>query len=195
LEPEQALKALLENDMMQNYLWDKLWRRELFQNVRFPKGRTFEDIAVMDKLFLEAGRVVCLPGVKYHYVQRSDSIVADISLTNRWDYYTAARNRYDTMKDEWPQFRQLLEAQCVVSAVGIWTSYYANPKEERRKYQEELKEVAAFGKAHYRDALQYMNLGLAGRMVLYLIPHATWWAFRLAGLVGWGYKVKHGRAL
>lgn len=195
LEPEQALKALLENDMMQNYLWDKLWRRELFQNIRFPKGRTFEDIAVMDKLFLEAGRVVCLPGVKYHYVQRSDSIVADISLLNRWDHYTAARNRYDTMKDEWPQFRQLLEAQCVASAVGIWTSYYANPKEERRKYQEELKEVAAFGKAHYRDAFQYMNLGLAGRMVLHLIPYATWWAFGLAGLVGWGYKVKHGRAL
>ena len=161
LEPEQALKALLENDMMQNYLWDKLWRRELFQTVCFPEGRTFEDIAVMDKLFLEAGRVVCLPGVKYHYVQRSGSIVADISLLNRRDHYTAARNRYDTMKDEWPQFRQLLEAQCVASAVGIWTSYYANPKEERRKYQEELKEVAAFGKAHYRDAFQYMNLGLA----------------------------------
>ena len=181
--------------MMQNYLWDKLWRRELFQTVCFPEGRTFEDIAVMDKLFLEAGRVVCLPGVKYHYVQRSDSIVADISLLNRWDHYTAARNRYDTMKDEWPQFRQLLEAQCVASAVGIWTGYYSNPKEERRKYQEELKEVAAFGKAHYRDALQYMNLGLAGRMVLHLIPYATWWAFGLAGLVGWGYKVKHGRAL
>lgn len=195
LDTEAALKLLLENDQMKNLLWDRLWRREILEGLIFPVGRTYEDIAVMHRLFLKAHRILCLPEAKYHYLQRQGSIVDNKQLENRINHYRAAKLRLDEMHQQWPQFRHLLEGQCVASAVGIWTSYYANPKEIRRKYQEELKEIAAFGKAHYREALEYMHLGLAGRMVLYLLPQAKWWAFGLAGLVAWGYEMKHGRAL
>ncbi len=195
LDTEAALKLLLENNQMKNLLWDRLWRREILDGLVFPVGHTYEDIAVMHRLFLKARRVLCLPEAKYHYRQRQGSIVDDKSLGNRINHYHAAKLRLDEMYLQWPQFRQLLEAQCVASAVGIWTGYYSNPKKERRRYHEELKEIAAFGKIHYRKALEHMNLGLAGRLVLYLIPHAAWWAFSLAGFCGWGYKIKHGRAL
>ena len=195
MNTEQALGELLENGRMKNLLWDRLFHRTLFDNIPFPEGRTYEDIAVMHWLFLRAQKVVCLPERLYHYRQREGSIVDDVSLGNRINHYTAAKERYDALSDEWPQFDQLMEAQCVASAVGIWAGYFSNPRAERRKYRAELRGIAAFSAHHYRKALEYMNLGLAGRLVLRLTPYDKWWAFAAARCMAHLYKEKHGRAL
>lgn len=195
LNTEAALRFLLKNDVLQNYLCDKLWKRELFKNVYFPVGKTFEDIAVMHRLFIKAGCVVCLPEAKYNYLQRFDSIVGDISLENRVNHYLAARSRYDEMLTDWPQFENLLLAQCVASSVNVWTVYLRNPLAERQRLQAVLAEIADFCRQHYKKSVHYMNLGLAGRLVVYLTPHAKWWAFALAGFISWLYKLKHGRNL
>lgn len=195
LDTEQALKALLENDTMQNFLWDKLWRRELFDGLRFPEGRTFEDIAVMHRLFMKTSCVACLPEGKYHYFQRPGSIVGDTSLENRINHYLAAKQRLEELAPQWPQFWELLESQCVASSITIWCAYTANPREEQLRYGPQLREIAAFAGEHYRQALEYMKLGPVGRAVLRLTPHAKWWAFTLARFLGWFYKCKHGREL
>lgn len=195
LDTEHAVGELLKNDRLQNLVWDKLYRRELFEEIWFPEGKTFEDMAVMHWLFLRAKKVVCLPVVMYHYLHRAGSIVGDISLKSRFNHYEMARARYETLREDWPQYAKLMATQCVASAVGLWTVYHSNPQEEQRKYQEKMNSIAAFAKSYNRDALEYMNLGLAGRLVLRLIPYATWWSFILAHLVGKLYQWKHKRAL
>ena len=195
LDTEQALELLLKNKEMQNFLWDKLWKRELFDSISFPEGQTFEDIAVMHRLFLAAERIVCLPEAMYYYRQRSGSIVDNQSLENRINHYRAAKLRMDEMYGQWPQFHHLLEAQCVASSVMIWCGYYANSKVEREQYQTELKEIADFAGSHYRSALLHMKLGMAGRIVLRLLPYPTWWAFRLSFVISLLYKYRHGRSL
>ena len=195
LAREPALKYLLQNDLLQNYAWDKLYKRELFQDICFPSGKTFEDVAVMHKLFIKAERVVCLPEAKYNYLLRFNSILDNISLSNRINYYLASKERYDEMAADWPQFADLLSAQCALSAISLWGVYYANPVGERQFFKEQMNEIADFCRVHYRKALQYMNLGITGRAVLRLTPYAKWWSFRLAGLFSRLYKLKHGRRL
>ena len=195
LDTEQALGELLENGKMKNLLWDRIFHRTLFDGIQFPEGRTYEDIAVMHWLFLRAEKVACLPEILYHYRQREGSIVDNTSLGNRINHYTASKERYDALSGDWPQFRELMEAQCVASAVGIWAGYTSNSRAERKKYALELQKIAAFSALHYREALQYMKLGLAGRLVLRLTAHNKWWAFMLAHFVAQLYKKKHGRTL
>lgn len=60
LNKEQAIALLVEDDLVKSYLWDKLWRRELFEDIRIPELRVFEDMAVMYQLFMRAEQVVCL---------------------------------------------------------------------------------------------------------------------------------------
>lgn len=192
---DQALHALLENRTLNNLLWDRLWKREIFEGVQFPEGRTYEDIAVMHWLFLRTKLVVCLPEAKYHYRQRPGSIVNDASLANRMNHFAASKARYDALAETWPQFSHLMEAQCVASAIGIWCGYFLNPRCDRRKYRSNMQDIAGFSKRHYRSALRNMGLGLAGRFVVRLTPYATVWSFALAGAVGWAYRQKHGRNL
>jgi len=195
LDTESALELLLKNDVMQNYLCDKLWRHMLFDDIVFPEGRTFEDIAVMHRLFMRAHQVVCLPEAKYNYLQHSDSIVGNQSLENRINHYQAAKLRLNEMGSQWPQFRHLLEAQCVASSIMIWGSAYANPRAKRKEAMPVLKEISDFAKDHYRAALSYMSLGVTGRAIVRLTPYAKWWSFALARLASNIYSWKHGRPL
>lgn len=195
MDRENALGELLRNSRLQSLVWDKLYRRSLFDGIRFPEGKTFEDMAVMHWLFLRARRVVCVPGVFYHYLQRSDSIVWDVSLKNRINRYQVTRERYEALHRDWPQFSDRLAAQCVFSAIGLWSVYQANPKAQRQEYRQKMKEIAAFARIHSQEALEYTRLGLAGRLILRLVPYDTWWSFSLSHLIGTLYRRKNGRAL
>ncbi len=195
LNREQGLKLLLENDLMQNYCCDKLFRAKLWDGILFPEGRTYEDIAVMHRLFERAERIVCLPEAKYNYFHRSGSIVSSVALKDRLAHYQAAQERYEELVGKWPELDQLLLDQCAASAMGIWCAYFRNPRAARRAVKSELKEISAFCAPHIQTAAENIGLGLAGRLALRLVAYPTWWAFGLARLVSWLYEQKHGRPL
>jgi len=195
LDKKQGLKLLLENDTLQNYCCDKLFRAKLWEGIVFPEGRTYEDIAVMHRLFERAEQIICLPEAKYNYFQRPGSIVTDQSMQNRLNHYRAARERYGELAERWPELEYLLVDQCAASAMGLWCAYYSNPKAERTEMYAEIKEISAFCTPHIQSAAKNIGLGLAGRIVLRLIPYPKWWAFLLAGFFSWLYKLKHGRNL
>ena len=195
LNRESGLELLLQNSLMQNYLWDKLWKAKLFYEICFPVGYTFEDMAIMHRLFIQAQRVICLPKAEYHYLQRAGSIVSDSSLDNRINHYRSSKNRLDEMQKDWPQFVPLLEAQCVASASSVWTAYYGNPAEKQKQYREQIKEIAAFSKKHCQNALKVTRAGRAGRIIMRLTPYANPLAFAIAYMGSQLYKLKKGRNL
>lgn len=195
-DTESGLEQLFLRKKYSHSAWDKLYRRALFDGVRFPKGRNFEDIATTYRVFEKAKTVQLMPEAKYHYLQRPDSIMGDASLRNRVDSYLAAKSQYLDMKDRWPQFRGLLEAWCISVAAGIWGVYLSNPREAREKYRGTVEEIAAFAREHPAAVEKAEeSLGLAGRLAVRLTPHTGWWAFALAGLVNRLYLAKHGRPL
>ena len=195
LDCETALEQLLENDTMQNYLWDKLWRKRLFAGISFPEGRTFEDIAVMHRLFERANRVICLPDAKYYYQLHSEGIVGNGSLSNRVNYFNAFLSRYHDMRDRWPQFEQKLAGQLPAAAISVWASYYDSPQSEHYINNEQLQEISAFSREHYRETLDEIQLGIVGRCVLRLTRYPHPWAFALSRLFSRVYQIKHGHPL
>lgn len=71
---QQAIAVLIEDKIIQNYLWEKLFKRELFTGLRFPIGWSFEDIALHCQIFHKAQKIVLLQTPKYHYRIRLGSI-------------------------------------------------------------------------------------------------------------------------
>ena len=195
LDQKAAVRALLDGRVLDDALYDKLWKRELFQDIRFPTGKTYEDLATVYRLLGKAERIYCLPEPKYHYRRRSGSIMGDVSLPNRVNHYDLAQQRYDDLVARWPEFQSLLEDRCLTAAIGIWSGYCYNPRNIRREYAQKLKEIAAYAKPRVKPALQRTGCGLAGRLVLRLLPYDQNWAFVLACFIGRLYQRKHGRTL
>ncbi len=55
--------------------WNKLCRKQLFDRVRFPKGKYHEDDFVSHQLLYYADVIAVLPDYTYNYVQRQGSIM------------------------------------------------------------------------------------------------------------------------
>ena len=56
------------------YAWNKIYRKKLFDNVRFPKGKKFEDVYTLPLLLRNAGKVVTTHLGLYHYTYNVDGI-------------------------------------------------------------------------------------------------------------------------
>lgn len=102
----EAMKLLLEDTVIKSYAWDKLYKTELFQKVRYPNGRNYEDIGTTYLLFDQANRICQLQGYEYYYQLREDSISNNKS-THKWhkncgDIITSMLERYEyfTQKEE-----------------------------------------------------------------------------------------------
>lgn len=56
-------------------VWGKLYKAELFKNIRFPEGRYCEDLAVIYRLFVQSNVIVCCSNIAYFYFQSVESIM------------------------------------------------------------------------------------------------------------------------
>ena len=71
--------------------WAKLYRKELFDQLRFPKGKLNEDEFVFFPLYLSAKKVACVEDIGYYYLQRSSSIMgqglSEKRLQDNYEYW------------------------------------------------------------------------------------------------------------
>lgn len=63
--------------------WGKLYHKSLFDDIRYPIGKLHEDEFTTYKLYLKSQCAVTIPHIVYHYVFRTDSIMATkVSVKN-----------------------------------------------------------------------------------------------------------------
>ncbi len=99
MDKKQALEQLLYDKNIGNYVTVKLFKRKLFENILFPVGRFYEDISTTYKLFEKANKIIYNPVPMYHYYQRSESIVNNITREGINDYINAVFERYYDLKN------------------------------------------------------------------------------------------------
>lgn len=71
---KDATKEILRDESMPSFAWNKIYRKSLFKDIKFPKGRIYEDTAVIYRCFNMAKSVYVLNKVYYNYLRRPGSI-------------------------------------------------------------------------------------------------------------------------
>lgn len=71
---ETALLEMFKNDSIGWGAWNKLYKMDLFREVRYPVGMICEDKATTYKLILQSGKIAFTQNVLYHYRIRESSI-------------------------------------------------------------------------------------------------------------------------
>ncbi|CBK75176.1 Glycosyltransferase [Butyrivibrio fibrisolvens 16/4] len=95
---EAVLQMMTTNNICST-AWNKLYKADLWKDIRFPVGRLHEDEATTYKLLFNANLVAYLPECLYKYYQRDDSIM-NAGLANRYrDYVLACKERIRFFKD------------------------------------------------------------------------------------------------
>lgn len=77
-----ALENILLDGCVKNVAWNKIYEKNLFNEVRYPEGKNYEDVATTYKLILKAQKVSVVNESLNNYFLRSDSIIHTVSERN-----------------------------------------------------------------------------------------------------------------
>lgn len=99
---------MLLNNHITNYLYNKLYKKELWKDIRLPVGRILEDMDVMYRILERADRVVCTNRSAYYYLIREDSSISKINIKLTNDLKEAVNKRYEYLKERRPELLDIL---------------------------------------------------------------------------------------
>lgn len=106
ISSDAAICELLKGNI-NNYAVNKVYKKQIFNGIRFPAGRKFEDMAISYKLFLNAQRIYCYPVPLYYYFTRSDGLSKKIDekalghiFLARYECHMAVRERFPSLQKD-----------------------------------------------------------------------------------------------
>lgn len=130
-------------------VWNKLYHKVCFSDIRFPEGHNYEDIIVTPRLMKmiadQGGIVAVFPEKLFHFRMRKSSISHTISLNNIIDSWISCRGKFDSF----PEYQMKLLSSCYIIIGRMWSSYHKFPKKDKNNAAETIREMQAFSKAHY----------------------------------------------
>ena len=90
---KEAIMDMIDNNKINVNTWNKLYKRELFENERFPKGKIHEDEFLTYKLMYESNKIAYINEELYYYYQNDNGIMNGSNLIKRLDRIEAIEER------------------------------------------------------------------------------------------------------
>lgn len=94
---DEALKLLLRDRYLKNYLWDKLYKRHVITS-DMPKSYFYEDYATLVKWFASCDTVSVCSRPRYHYRQRMSSTDHEVIPSRKYHFFLAERERCEYVR-------------------------------------------------------------------------------------------------
>lgn len=144
-------------------VWNKLFKKELFQSIIFPIGKFSEDYFVMYKVFYEAKSVFYTSQALYFYRQRKNSITK--SKKTKFDILEALEQYVEFAKNIEPTLLNSAIHALVFSQLGVYNTILNN-NDALDKKNELRKKI----RANYRTAYSYED-SKNRKIQLFLFEH------------------------
>ncbi len=116
-----------------NFAWNKLYRRYLFDDIRFPKGKIFEDIFTSYRLVDKANRIVVSAECKYYYYQREGSISSNAFQVSHLDNIEAHIERHRYISEKYPKLESACRKHIFTSAIWLCGKIFRSAEGEERQ--------------------------------------------------------------
>ncbi len=120
LDTQQALRELLYNSRITNSLCDKLYRADIFNNLRMTEGIIYEDYDVMYRCIHRATCIVYLGTPLYRYFQSQGSILRSTFSNRHYDAIAIGPNRLDFYATYSPQNLELARAKYIEFGLNLF---------------------------------------------------------------------------
>ena len=101
LNRNEALRALSDG-LISHGVWNKLYKRHLWENIRFPVGHVFEDLDTTFRILAHSDKICILEQQLYLYRQHSTSITKTFSQHNISDRILAEEHFLSFIRSSTP---------------------------------------------------------------------------------------------
>lgn len=148
---DEAIKLLLDDNIITSHACNKLFKKALWTDTRFPVGDVYEDIAIMHEVFNKANVIACSSSEKYNYLIRSGSTSFRTDTKRDYGLFKAFYKRFMFVCEYIPQ--EILIQKCLKKAVieGNGAVFRMNCY-RKNGYKEAIKEIKTF----YKNNMPYI---------------------------------------
>lgn len=126
---EEALRDLIEEGILKQTVWNKLYKKSVIENIRFEFGKIHEDEFWSYQVFGKSSKIVYTDEKMYYYLQRAGSIMDKPFSVKRLDALEARYNRLNYIIQNYPNleleskislfFSCLYQYQCMLRSISI----------------------------------------------------------------------------
>ncbi len=116
---EEALEQLLKMKVVEVTAWGKLYRRECFTDVEYPKGRINEDNLTTYKNIWKSNKIVCIPDYIYFYRENMSSIMRSSFSARRFEILSFSEEIKKFLADDANRYKNLIEYSQMRIAVRL----------------------------------------------------------------------------
>lgn len=185
-EPEEILRRILYDDGVNLSAWGKLYSAKLFKNIKYPKGRLFEDSATTYKLVDVCDKIAVDSIPTYNYVMRPNSIVNESFSTSKMDLITSTKEMTDYVRGKYPK----LNKGCDRRMMYAYLSTLSQLAKSKTKDKASEQILMSYIKSNRKKVLKDKNLPKRDRWAL----RSTFFGFGFYRFA-WGiYARMSGRA-
>lgn len=106
----EALKHNLQNGWA---AWNKLYKKELFKDIRFPKGKINEDEAVMLFILSLCEKIILVGQPTYYYFLRPESITTSSFSEKKMHWFENCLNNRNFIENHYPSLLKEAEYRII----------------------------------------------------------------------------------
>ena len=126
---EKVRLALLRNDLP-NFVWGKIYKTALWQNITFPENMVMEDMYVMADLVFRASKLVVIPEYLYVYSHEKEDSIMNISgkgyLQVRYGKFISWAKHGEVIRKHGGSGHEFCESNAVHAAIRAYTLDYGS---------------------------------------------------------------------
>ena len=153
LSKDEYFDQMYENPIDKVVAWNKLYKREIFDKIKYPIGKINEDEAVIHYIIGSVSKIAISNLELYYYFQRESSIM-NKGKSNNFDRFDFIYDRLEYFKKHNMKNRKCYYGTIEEYKICVMQLYINNtPKEQIKKYQKILKTLMREYKTHSKKHL------------------------------------------
>lgn len=170
LTPKETFENFLFAKGIEISAYGKLYHKSLWEEIRFPKGKVYEDTAIMYKIIEQAQKIVYGDKQCYYYIARVGSISKQQGFNkNEEDYIVHTNQMLKFIEEKYPELQTAIHRFDVYAKFRILRMLiHTNPRDKQmeKEYVKSIKkyrkEVFFCNQTPKRDklAIIFLSLGL-----------------------------------
>lgn len=160
---EEALKELFVYSSFGEEAWNKLYKRHIFKEIRYPEGKIHEDTFCICEILEQCRRIGYITEIGYYYYQRNDSIMNINKKIPVIDKIEAVSIVLDYLKSQHSEIYNEGLYNIGSSPLKNLKNILESSSEMAKQYKKELKD---FYKIYKKDILKNRNFNFGTKIII-----------------------------
>lgn len=148
---KEAIGNLLIWNNIDSSACDKLFKKHLFNGIRFPIGRYNEDIYIMTNILNKASKIVHVGKAMYYYYHRKESITTESFSERKLDLLDASQQISDFININYPDLNEKSDSFYFNSIIFLY-SLFKN-KESIHKYNNVYNKIKKLMSVNFKNIM------------------------------------------